>query len=114
MVDTTIPCSKLKVPAHSAGAGCIMEALSLRKPLVVVINELLMDNHQTELARRLNSDGHLVYTTPKYVHNPYVSLLVAKQLPSVSTATSMALSARWMLPPWGSLKAELPRRLVAL
>lgn len=43
-----------------------MEALSLQKPLVVVINDKLMDNHQTELARQLCKDGHLLYTTPRY------------------------------------------------
>ena len=33
-----------------AGAGSIMDALGRRKPLVVVANDALMDNHQTELA----------------------------------------------------------------
>lgn len=49
-----------------AGAGSILEALSLQKPLVVVINDQLMNNHQTELARQLHKDGHLLYTTPRY------------------------------------------------
>ncbi|XP_003391987.1 PREDICTED: UDP-N-acetylglucosamine transferase subunit ALG13 homolog, partial [Amphimedon queenslandica] len=44
------------------GSGTIFESLSLRKALVVVINETLMNNHQTELASRLAKDGHLVYT----------------------------------------------------
>ncbi|XP_019863424.1 PREDICTED: UDP-N-acetylglucosamine transferase subunit ALG13 homolog, partial [Amphimedon queenslandica] len=50
------------------GSGTIFESLSLRKALVVVINETLMNNHQTELASRLAKDGHLVYTFSKYVH----------------------------------------------
>ena len=33
-----------------AGAGSIMDALERKKPLVVVVNDGLMDNHQTELA----------------------------------------------------------------
>eukprot|EP00727_Mastigamoeba_balamuthi_P008938 m51a1_g4667 putative udp-n-acetylglucosamine transferase subunit (374) ;mRNA; r:104942-106605 len=35
-----------------AGAGSVLEAADLRKPLVVVVNGALMDNHQLELARK--------------------------------------------------------------
>lgn len=42
-----------------AGAGTVMEALRLRKKLVVVINTLLMDNHQTELAGAMAERGTL-------------------------------------------------------
>ncbi len=47
-----------------AGAGCILEALSLRKPLVVVVNEGLMDNHQAQLAHELEREGHVLCATP--------------------------------------------------
>eukprot|EP00793_Prasinoderma_coloniale_P000586 PRCOL_00003734-RA len=47
-----------------AGSGSIFEALALKKPLVVVVNEALMDNHQQELAGALASRGYLVSTTP--------------------------------------------------
>jgi len=43
-----------------AGAGTVMEALRLQKKLVVVINTLLMDNHQTELAGAMAERGHLL------------------------------------------------------
>lgn len=43
-----------------AGAGTVMEAMKLQKRLVVVINTLLMDNHQTELAHEMGSRGHLL------------------------------------------------------
>lgn len=42
-----------------AGAGTVMEALRLRKKLVVVINTLLMNNHQTELAQAMAERGTL-------------------------------------------------------
>lgn len=42
-----------------AGAGTVMEALRLQKKLVVVINTLLMDNHQTELAGAMAERNHL-------------------------------------------------------
>ncbi|KAJ1448338.1 glycosyl transferase [Pelagophyceae sp. CCMP2097] len=48
-----------------AGAGSIMEALAARAPLVVVANDALMDNHQSELALELQASGHVVVATPK-------------------------------------------------
>lgn len=46
-----------------AGAGSCLESLELKKPLLVVVNEDLMNNHQLELAERLQIDGHLYYCT---------------------------------------------------
>ena len=46
-----------------AGAGSILETLSLRKFLVVVVNEQLMDNHQYELASKMAEEGYLYYCT---------------------------------------------------
>lgn len=46
-----------------AGAGTIIEALQLGKPLIVVANESLMANHQTELARECCRRGALQMAT---------------------------------------------------
>lgn|SRR6218665_2398526 len=48
------------------GAGSCLEALGARKRLIVVVNEDLMNNHQTELADRLHIDGHVFRTTCRY------------------------------------------------
>ncbi|KAL1918013.1 uncharacterized protein VTP21DRAFT_3279 [Calcarisporiella thermophila] len=45
-----------------AGSGSILEALRLSKPLIVVINSRLMDNHQAELAHEMERAGYLVAT----------------------------------------------------
>ncbi|XP_056625318.1 UDP-N-acetylglucosamine transferase subunit ALG13 homolog [Triplophysa dalaica] len=46
-----------------AGAGSCLEALGANKPLLVVVNDKLMDNHQVELAKQLQADSHLIYCT---------------------------------------------------
>lgn len=51
------------VIAH-AGAGTALEVLRAGKPLVCVINDDLMDNHQTELADELSRTGHVLSATP--------------------------------------------------
>ncbi|KAJ3677583.1 hypothetical protein LUZ60_003307 [Juncus effusus] len=48
-----------------AGSGSIFETLRLNKPLIVVVNEDLMDNHQAELAEELADRKHLFCSRPQ-------------------------------------------------
>lgn len=49
-----------------AGAGTCIDVLTERNvPLVVVVNDQLMDNHQTELADQLASDGYIIACKPE-------------------------------------------------
>ncbi|XP_069895995.1 LOW QUALITY PROTEIN: UDP-N-acetylglucosamine transferase subunit ALG13 [Dipodomys merriami] len=54
-----------------AGAGSCLETLEKGKPLVVVVNEKLMNNHQLELAKQLHKEGHLFYCTCSYLTCPH-------------------------------------------
>lgn len=62
-IGPDISCSDLVI-SHG-GAGSIMQALDHRKPLLVVVNEELMDNHQFELAEKLCEEKYLYFTTCK-------------------------------------------------
>ena len=46
-----------------AGAGSILESMRLRLPLLVVVNEQLMDNHQREVADELAKQRHVWVST---------------------------------------------------
>ena len=47
------------------GAGSILECLTLKKLFIVVVNETLQGNHQTELAEVLAEGKHCISTIPR-------------------------------------------------
>lgn len=55
------------------GAGSCLEVLGAGKPLLVVVNDKLMDNHQLELAKQLQADGHLLFCTCRFGTYGFVS-----------------------------------------
>lgn len=46
-----------------AGSGSILTGLKMGKPMIVVPNTKLMDNHQVELAEVLQREGYLTMST---------------------------------------------------
>lgn len=67
-----------------AGAGSILEALEAKKHLIVVTNQLLMDNHQLELAQQLYEDKHLFYCTCDTLLNTIQIMELSKLKPFIS------------------------------
>jgi beta-1,4-N-acetylglucosaminyltransferase len=59
------------------GSGTILEVLRMGKPLIVVPNNTLADNHQLELAKALADLGHLKTCSVVYYH-----FLISRLLPS--------------------------------
>jgi len=75
-----------------AGAGSCLETLEKGKPLVVVINEKLMNNHQLELAKQLHRDGHVLCCNCRY--GAAVAVLTEQAV--FSTITRCVISASRM------------------
>ncbi|KAH8829678.1 glycosyltransferase family 1 protein [Flagelloscypha sp. PMI_526] len=61
------------------GAGTILEVLRLNKPLIVVPNPTLLDNHQEDLASALSELGHLFVASPSTL-NSVIALSCTQRL----------------------------------
>ncbi|KAK9130084.1 hypothetical protein Sjap_010571 [Stephania japonica] len=64
-----------------AGSGSIFETLRLGKSLIVVVNEDLMDNHQSELAEELAEQKHLLCARPQTLHRTISNLNLESLIP---------------------------------
>lgn len=58
-----------------AGAGTILDSLEARKPIVVVANDKLMSQHQTEISNVMEELGHLFSSTPSALMDDLPHLL---------------------------------------
>jgi beta-1,4-N-acetylglucosaminyltransferase len=67
------------------GSGTILDVLRLGKPLIVVPNPTLLDNHQEELASALQAQGYLKATSIQWA-----LLFVASGCSMTSTARNLA------------------------
>ncbi|CCM02397.1 uncharacterized protein FIBRA_04495 [Fibroporia radiculosa] len=64
-----------------AGSGTILDVLRLGKPLIVVPNPTLLDNHQQELADALAALGHLQSSTVSTLSETIQGLTNVKLVP---------------------------------
>ena len=63
----------------AAGAGTVLDVLRLHKPLIVVPNSSLMDDHQQELAESLSGLGHVKAARLSCVLSPHRALYVLER-----------------------------------
>lgn len=64
-----------------AGAGSCLEALEAGKPLIAVVNNTLMENHQTELAEELSKSGLCFYCYPTTLQETLANLDTSRLKP---------------------------------
>mmetsp|Transcript_32034 Transcript_32034/g.55232 ORF Transcript_32034/g.55232 Transcript_32034/m.55232 type:complete len:186 (+) Transcript_32034:577-1134(+) len=81
-----------------AGAGTIIETLRSHKPLIVVINSALMDNHQIEIAAELSRKGCLtIVEDPSTLPDAILGPWARRPLSPPQTARVAAVIRRELL-----------------
>ena len=74
-----------------AGAGTILDSLEARKPIIVVANDKLMSQHQTEISNIMEELGHLFSSKPSRLLTDLPNLL--PQLSSLAVFPDSETSA---------------------
>jgi len=81
-----------------AGSGSIFETLRLGQPLVVVVNEALMDNHQSELAEALAERKFLFCARPETLEETILHMDLGSLVPyPLSSPTAVVKSINQFL-----------------
>lgn len=71
--DISAEMSAADLVVSHAGAGSCTEALRAGRRLVIVVNERLMNDHQSELADRLHQLGHGLTCRPRTLAQTLIS-----------------------------------------
>jgi beta-1,4-N-acetylglucosaminyltransferase len=78
------------------GAGSILEAVRHEKELIVVVNNTLQGNHQTELADAMSEAGHCISTDPagliSVLHSRYSNRTVKKRGPTHKSTENIPIT----------------------
>uniref|UniRef100_A0A0D6R8L8 Glycosyl transferase family 28 C-terminal domain-containing protein n=1 Tax=Araucaria cunninghamii TaxID=56994 RepID=A0A0D6R8L8_ARACU len=81
-----------------AGSGSIFETLRVGRPLIVVVNEALMDNHQSELAEELAERKFLYCAHPETLAQTIECMDIESLLPyPPSNPMAVVQSLNWFL-----------------
>lgn len=58
-----------------AGAGTILDSLEHEKPIIVVVNDALMSNHQTEIAQEMKERGFILSSSTTDIVENFENLI---------------------------------------